>query len=396
MKTIVIIPAGGAGKRLKSHIAKQYLLLDSVPVLVHTLKVFQNSKEIDEIIIALPLDDLVYIRQELIEKYELTKVVNIVAGGNDRQDSVKNCLMAIEGKCDLVVIHDAVRPFITEELIKQVIDAAKKTGAALAGIKAKDTIKEIKEGNIIDATVPRNNLWMAQTPQVFEYELIKQAYKKAYDDKFYGTDDACLVERMGKKVIMVESSYKNIKITTNEDMLVAEALMKIRNKVILRSGIGYDSHRFIAGRKLILGGMEIPYDKGLDGHSDADVIIHAICDAVLGASGIKDIGRHFPDNDPEFKDISSMIILEKVNEIIAAEGFSINNIDATVVMETPKLAPHTAKMVSNLARVLNIPENCVSIKAKTNEGMGFVGRNEGVAVFATAMLTERKKDGSKA
>jgi 2-C-methyl-D-erythritol 2,4-cyclodiphosphate synthase len=137
--------------------------------------------------------------------------------------------------------------------------------------------------------------------------------------------------------------------------------------------------------------VEIPYDKGLDGHSDADVLIHAVCDAVLGASGIKDIGRHFPDNDPEFKDISSMIILEKVNEIIAAEGFSINNVDATVVMETPKLAPHSAKMVSNLARVLNIPENCVSIKAKTNEGMGFVGRNEGVAVFAVAALIERKK-----
>ncbi|MBN1366256.1 MAG: 2-C-methyl-D-erythritol 2,4-cyclodiphosphate synthase [Syntrophaceae bacterium] len=164
----------------------------------------------------------------------------------------------------------------------------------------------------------------------------------------------------------------------------------MRNKAVTRSGIGYDSHRLVSGRKLILGGVKIPFDKGLDGHSDADVLIHAVCDALLGASGIKDIGRHFPDNDPEFKDISSMIILEKVNEIIAAQGFSVNNVDATVVMEKPRLAPYAAKMISNIARVLNIPESCVNVKAKTNEGMGFVGRNEGVAVFAIVTIAERK------
>lgn len=390
MKTVAIIPAAGAGKRLKSHIAKQYLLLNSVPVLVHTLKVFQNSKNIDKIILAVPLDDLVYIRQELVEKYGLTKITNTVAGGKERQDSVRNCLMVIEGKCELVVIHDAVRPFVTEELIKSVVDAAKITGAAVAGIRIKDTIKEIKKDNMVLTTVPRHNLWLTQTPQAFKFKLLKDVYKAAYDENFYGTDDASLVEKMGKKIKMVEGSSENIKITTKEDMLIAEALMKIRNKAVLRSGIGYDSHRLVAERKLILGGVEIPFDKGLDGHSDADVLIHAICDALLGASGIKDIGRHFPDNDPEFKDISSMIILEKVNEIIAAQGFSVNNIDATVVMEKPKLAPYAAKMISNISRVLNIPESCVSVKAKTNEGMGFVGRNEGVAVFAIVTLTERK------
>jgi 2-C-methyl-D-erythritol 4-phosphate cytidylyltransferase/2-C-methyl-D-erythritol 2,4-cyclodiphosphate synthase len=396
MKTVAVIPAGGSGKRLKSHIAKQYLLLDAVPVLVHALRAFQNSQDIDEIIMALPAEDIVHIRQELVEKYGLTKVVNAVAGGLERQDSVKNCLDAIKGECGIVVIHDAVRPFVTEELINKVIEAARVTGAAVAGVKTKDTIKDVKENDIIGGTVPRERLWLAQTPQAFKYELLKEAYKSAYNDKFYGTDDASLVERMGKEVKMVEGFYENIKITTNEDMQTADALMKKRNNAGLRVGFGYDSHRFAADRKLILGGVEIPYEKGLQGHSDADAVIHAVCDALLGAAAAGDIGRHFPDNDPQYKDISSMILLEKVGKIIKVKGFAVNNIDVTVIMEMPKLAPHAAQMVSNIARVLKIDEDCVDIKAKTNEGMGFIGRNEGVAVIASATVIERKKNGSKA
>ena len=163
-----------------------------------------------------------------------------------------------------------------------------------------------------------------------------------------------------------------------------------------RSGIGYDSHRFSAGRKLILGGVEIAFDCGLEGHSDADALIHAICDALLGAAGCGDIGRHFPDSDKRYKDISSIIILERVKKIIEEKGFLINNIDATVVMERPKLAPYAEAMVTNIARTLEVPEADVNIKAKTNEGMGFTGRNEGVAVFANACVTERKANVSKA
>jgi len=396
MKTVAIIPAGGAGKRLKSHIAKQFLMLDNVPVLVHALKVFQESARINEIIIALPPDEIVSVRQELIEKYGLTKIVNVVAGGRERQDSVRNCLFAIKNGCDFVVVHDAVRPFVSEELIKNVIEAAAEAGAASIGVKAKDTIKETGEDNRVSATIPRHNLWLTQTPQAFKYELLKEAFSAADSEKYYGTDDASLVERIGKEVRMVEGSYENIKLTTHEDMLIADALMKKGNKVVLRNGFGYDSHRFAPDRKLILGGVEIPFDKGLWGHSDADALVHAICDALLGAAGHGDIGRHFPDHDQEYKDISSMILLEKVNKMIKAKGFSINNIDATVVMEQPKLAPHAAMMVSNIARVLKIPEDCVNIKAKTNEGMGLTGQNEGVAVFATAAVTERKKDAFKA
>ena len=396
MKTVAIIPAGGVGKRLKAHVAKQYLLLDHVPVLIHTLKVFQKSKVIDNIILALPSDDLVSVRQELIDKYGLTKVTTIVAGGRERQDSVRNCLAAINVKCDVVVIHDAVRPFVTQELIRQVIAAAKITGAASTGVKAKDTIKEIKKDNMIAATIPRQNLWLTQTPQAFKFSLLKDAYQSAYDEKFYGTDDASLVERIGKKVKMIEGSYENIKITTQEDILIADALMKKGSKINFRNGFGYDSHRFASNRKLILGGIKIPFDKGLKGHSDADALIHAICDSLLGAAGCGDIGRHFPDNDLEYKNISSVTLLKRVKIIIESKGFSINNVDSTVVMEAPKLAPYISKMVSKIVLALDIAETSVNIKAKTNEGMGFIGRKEGIAAFAIATVTKRKNDGSKA
>ena len=395
MKTVLIIPAGGAGQRLKSHVAKQYLLLDALPVLVHTLKVFQESPVVDEIILVLPQDDVVHVRQDLIEKYGMSKVVAVVAGGRERQDSVKNGLDAIQGNAGLIIVHDAVRPFVTDQMIGRVVAAARACGAAVTGVQVKDTVKATKDDHMIQSTVPRENLWLTQTPQAFRFDILKDAYRRAYEENFYGTDDAALVERTGKEVKMVEGSYDNIKITTREDMLVAEAFMKKRNTAGIRSGFGYDSHRFADDRKLVLGGVEIPCDRGLDGHSDADALIHAICDALLGAAGAGDIGRHFPDTDPQYKDISSMILLKNVKKILDGKGFRIENIDATVILEVPRLAPYADAIVANIASVLNISEECVNIKAKTNEGMGFTGRREGVAVFAVASLAERMRNGAK-
>jgi 2-C-methyl-D-erythritol 4-phosphate cytidylyltransferase/2-C-methyl-D-erythritol 2,4-cyclodiphosphate synthase len=398
MRTVAIIPAGGVGKRLGSSIAKQYLLLDGVPVLVRTLKIFQQAKVIDEIVLVVPEDDLISARKQLVDKYDLTKVTAIVAGGNERQDSVRNGLSAIVDKCDVVIIHDGVRPLLTEEMLNQVVATAKSDGASSIGVKVKDTVKQTTDDNLVAATLPRNNLWLTQTPQAFAFDVLQRAYDAAASDKFYGTDDASLVERIGVKVKMIAGSYENIKITTPDDLIIAEAFIKnkVGTSMNTRSGFGYDSHRFAAGRKLILGGVEIAFDYGLQGHSDADALIHAIGDALLGASGCGDIGRHFPDSDQAYKDISSIIILERVKKIIGAKGFLINNIDATVVMENPKLAPYAASMVANIARTLEISEAAVNVKAKTNEGMGFTGRNEGVAVFAIACVTERKTNVSKA
>jgi len=390
MKTVAIIPAGGAGKRLKAHVAKQYLLLNQLPVLIHTLQVFQKSKMIDDIVLVLPPDDLASVREELIDKYELTKVKFIVAGGMERQDSVRNALAVLEGNCDLILVHDAVRPLITGKLIRQVAAAAKATGAASLGVKAKDTIKETGKDDIVSVTIPRHNLWLTQTPQAFKFEIFKKAYKKAYDEKFYGTDDASLVERIGVKVKMIAGSYDNIKITTPEDLVMVRALLKNKSggKMQTRIGCGYDSHSFVTGRKLILGGVEIPFKHGLKGHSDADALIHAICDALLGAAGSGDIGRHFPDTDPQYKDISSRVLLGRVRNVVAAKGFTINNIDATIIMEKPKVTSFVDKMIANIAKVLKIPAADINIKAKTNEGMGFVGRGEGIAVSAVVTLNK--------
>ena len=389
MKTVAIIPAGGAGRRLKAGIAKQYLQLEKLPVLVHALKVFEQTAVINEIILVVPESDIKFVREELIIKNALKKVVKIVAGGAKRQDSVRNGLAAVDDQCDIVLVHDGVRPFVTSEIISRVVDVACECQAVAVGVPAKDTIKEIQDDDFVVKTVQRQNLWLVQTPQAFTFAVLKEAYEAAYRDNYYGTDDASLVERIGVRVKMIPGSYENIKITTPEDLIIAEALLKNKfgGEMQMRTGLGYDSHRFVPGRKLILGGIEIPHDQGLQGHSDADALIHAVCDALLGAVGAGDIGRHFPDTDPAYKGISSMILLERVREMIVAKGFSINNIDASIIMEKPKLAPFAGEIAVNIANALNLPAADVNVKAKTNEGMGFVGRKEGIAVFAVATVT---------
>lgn len=395
MKTVAIMPAGGAGRRLKAGTAKQYLNLNGLPVLVHSLKAFDQAVEVDEIILVVPERDVKFVREEIIIKNDLRKVAKIIAGGDERQDSVRNGLAAVNGNCDIVLVHDGVRPFVTGAMIGRVVEVAREFRAAVIGVPAKDTIKETDDNDLVMKTVPRRNLWITQTPQAFQFAVLQKAYEAAYLDKFYGTDDASLVERIGVPVKMVAGSYENIKITTPEDLIIAEALLQSKRGggMKIRTGLGYDSHRFAEGRKLILGGVEIPFEKGLKGHSDADALIHAVCDALLGAAGAGDIGRHFPDTDPAYKDISSAIFLERVKEIIAAEGFCIGNIDISVIMEKPKLAPHVDDISANIAKILNISVTGVNIKAKTNEGMGFTGRNEGIAVFAVATLAERKNNG---
>lgn len=395
MKTVAIIPAGGAGRRLNAGIAKQYLLLDRLPVLVHTLKVFEQATVIDEVILVIPENDIIYVRKELIERNDLRKVAKVVAGGEHRQDSVRNGLAAIDDDCDIVLVHDGVRPFVTEEMINRIVEVVQEFPAAVLGVKSKNTIKETHDDDFVVKTVLRQNLWLVQTPQAFEFAVLQKAYEDAYRDNYYGTDEASLVERIGVKVKMISGSDENIKITTPEDLIIAQALLKIKSegKMQIRTGFGYDSHRFAQGRKLILGGIEIPHDKGLQGHSDADALIHAVCDALLGAAGLGDIGRHFPDTDPACKGLSSMVFLERVKKMITEKEFSVNNIDVTVIMEKPKLAPYAGRIVTNIAAALNISVADVNVKAKTNEGMGFVGGNEGIAVFAITTVTERENNG---
>ena len=331
-----------------------------------------------------------------ISDLPLSKLVKIVPGGRERQDSVRNGLEAVEEGIDLIAVHDGVRPFVSEKTICEAIKAAAEHGAASVGVPVKDTIKTAGTGGsaerIVEKTLDRKSLWITQTPQVFRTEIIREAYRRAYDDGYYGTDDAALVERIGLPVVMVPGTYENIKITTPEDLAYGEFILgrnRIEQKADMKVGIGYDSHRLAEGRKLILGGVEIPHGRGLDGHSDADALVHAVIDALLGAMGEGDIGKHFPDSDPAYKGIYSLELLARVGSALSEKKFAIGNIDVTVLIEEPRLGPFIDAMKKNISRVLGIRAESVNIKAKTDEGMGFVGRREGAAVFAIAHLVSR-------
>jgi 2-C-methyl-D-erythritol 2,4-cyclodiphosphate synthase len=288
-----------------------------------------------------------------------------------------------------VVVHDAVRPFVSQELLEQVIEAAVVHGAAVAGVGVAETIKEVQNGHVIQ-TLERSRLWSIQTPQAFRRSLLLEAHQNRPED-LKATDDAMLVEYLGHEVRVVAGDSYNLKITTPEDLVRAEWLLRREegNEMKaqrMRVGQGVDVHALVEGRKLILGGVHIPFDRGLAGHSDADVLTHAIVDALLGAAGCGDIGRLFPDTDVHYKNIFSLILLEQVRDLLIDRGAKIHNIDAVVMAQKPRLAPHIPTMTDTLARSLRLAPDCVSLKATTTEGLGFAGREEGIMAQAVALL----------
>ena len=275
------------------------------------------------------------------------------------------------------MVHDGARPYVTTRVIEDTIVKTIQAGAAVAAVPVTDTIKEIAPGDVGSiTTLDRSRLYAAQTPQGFEAALIRQAYENAKKEGLSATDDAQLVEMMGHRVALAQGDYANIKITTPSDLPVRQ-----------QAGTGFDAHRLVDGRPLILAGIQIPFEKGLLGHSDADVLTHAIMDALLGAAGMGDIGHHFPDTDEKYRGISSVILLEKVVALIKAKGFSINNVDATLMAQRPKIAPYIPSMTQKLSQVMGMPPGRLNIKATTTEKLGIPGREEGMAAEAVCILT---------
>jgi len=383
MKVSAIITAAGIGKRMAADKPKQFLHIAGKPILFYTLKKFDQCEHISEIIIVTEKGWRVETK-ELAAQANLTKSWKIVAGGAARQDSVNNGLHAVATDTDIVVIHDGVRPLIKKELIDESIKVAAKEGACIIATPIIDTVKKSKKDDVISETIDRRELWGAQTPQTFKYNLIKEAFDKAYEDGFYGTDDASLVERIGEKVSLVTGDRFNIKITTPEDLELANAILQKGRS--MRIGTGYDLHKLIKDRKLIIGGVEIDYELGLLGHSDADVLLHAITDAILGAAGLGDIGKHFPDTDNKYKGANSRELLKTAYALVQEKGLSIENIDATIIAERPKMLPHIEKMRNNISEDLGIKLDQINIKATTSEGLGFIGRKEAIAAEAIALL----------
>jgi 2-C-methyl-D-erythritol 2,4-cyclodiphosphate synthase/2-C-methyl-D-erythritol 4-phosphate cytidylyltransferase len=350
------------------------------PILAHTLSVFESCDVVGEIVIVTGASEI-EAAGELVGRFGFAKVRHMVAGGAHRQDSVNRGLEHVTS--DIVAIHDAARPMVTCEIIERSIEEARRSGACIAAVPVIDTIKSANEQGIVSGTIDRCNLYSIQTPQTFRTELIRRAYEQAFADGFYATDDAALVERIGENVVIVEGSYDNIKITTPSDVELAS--MKLGGGE-QRTGLGFDVHALVEGRKLILGGLEISHEKGLAGHSDADVLVHAIMDALLGAAALGDIGRLFPDSNAAYKGISSMALLARVGKLLAQNGWLVVNIDAVVICERPKIAPHVPKMVRGIAESLNTEPDKISVKGTTTEKLGFTGRGEGIACQAVATV----------
>ena len=287
-------------------------------------------------------------------------------------------------------IHDGARPLVTAEVIARTLESAKKYGSGVAAVPLKDTVKRVNEGGVVVDTPPRDALRAVQTPQTFEAELIRRAHA-AYALGERATDDAALAERMGVKVRLTEGDVENIKLTTPEDMLLARQVILRREgqkeeKPMVRIGHGYDVHRLTEDRKLILCGVEIPYTLGLLGHSDADVALHALMDALLGAAALGDIGRHFPDTDPAYKGADSGKLLDHVVALLEEKGYAVGNVDVTIICQRPKLKDYIEQMRQNVARHLKVDADCVNIKATTTEKLGFEGEGLGISSHAVACI----------
>jgi 2-C-methyl-D-erythritol 4-phosphate cytidylyltransferase / 2-C-methyl-D-erythritol 2,4-cyclodiphosphate synthase len=416
-----IIAAGGRGQRFGTAVPKQLFSIGGRSILERSVRAFLAHPLIDEVVVALPAD-LVAAPPAFLQSTH--KPLRIIPGGEKRSRSVAEAFRHTAQHADIVVVHDAARPFVSSDLIRRTVEAAAESGAALAALPARDTVKMAAESAgervpslshdvadqrrmFVRETLPREAIFLAQTPQAFRRDLLREAM--ALDED--ATDEAALVEKIGHSVRLVVGEPSNIKVTVPEDIAIAEAIARSQEAAVgsphsvrsesaprqgewvaaLRIGLGYDLHRLVKGRRLILGGVEIPFERGLHGHSDADAICHAVTDAVLGAAAAGDIGRHFPDGSAEWAGASSLNLLRRASAIVRDSGYAVANVDVVVIAERPKLGPYIDAMCRQVAGALDLPATRVAIKGKTNEGVGELGRNEAIAVHAVALLVRTQQ-----
>lgn len=383
--TGAILVAAGRGRRMGA-VAKPFLPLGGRTVLERALHALTLPAEVHAAVVVAPHD-------QVAEAGRLAaafpKVTAVVPGGEERQDSVAAGLDALPS-VEWVVVHDAARPLLTPALVRRVLHAARPSGAATAAIAARDTVKVASAG-VVRQTLDRDTIWLTQTPQAFRAALLREAHDRARRDGVRATDDAALVETMGVAVRIVEGEVLNLKVTTPEDLAIAEAVVRRwEGAEDRRTGIGYDVHRLMAGRRLVLGGIEIPYERGLAGHSDADVILHAIMDALLGAAGLPDIGQHFPSEDIRYRDADSRTLLREVVARLHQAGYTPAQVDVVILAEAPRLASYLPGMRRVIAEVLAIEERAVGLKATTTEGLGAIGRGEGIAAQAIVTVIRQR------
>jgi 2-C-methyl-D-erythritol 4-phosphate cytidylyltransferase / 2-C-methyl-D-erythritol 2,4-cyclodiphosphate synthase len=401
MHATAIIAAGGRGRRLGAAVPKQLLDLGGRPMLQWSLDAFLASERVRDVIVVGP-PEWVDAPPPCLRR----PGVRLVPGGDRRQDSVANGFDAVSEASEVVLIHDAARPFVESKTIERAIDAAAESGAAVVAVQARDTVKWSPADDslrgidavdqthrVVERTMARESVFLAQTPQAFRRAVLADAVALGRGGA-EGTDEASLAEQAGHRVRIVTGSVRNMKVTTAEDLAMAEALVRAvdrrpagdRGLHAIRVGSGYDLHRLVEGRPLVLGGVAIPFVRGLAGHSDADALCHAVTDAILGAASQGDIGQHFPDSSERWRGVSSVDLLRRAAAIVAGLGYQVVNVDATVIAERPTLGPYRAAMAAGLAAALGVEPSAVSVKAKTNEGVDAAGRGEAIAVHAVALL----------
>ncbi|HIM78212.1 MAG TPA: bifunctional 2-C-methyl-D-erythritol 4-phosphate cytidylyltransferase/2-C-methyl-D-erythritol 2,4-cyclodiphosphate synthase [Rhodospirillales bacterium] len=376
-RTVALVVGAGEGQRFGGELPKQYHLLAGVAVMRRSLKAFMDHPDVSAVQAVIHPN-----HHELYDAAVQGLALPVpVDGGATRQGSVLNGLESLNAdEPSTVLIHDAARPLVDPGVISRVLAALQTSPGAIPALAVADTLKR-SDGQFVETTVDRQGLWRAQTPQGFHYQNILAAHRQAGGDEL--TDDAAVAERAGLAVAIVEGSEDNVKVTRTGDMVRAERILGAGET---RTGLGFDVHRFGPGDHVMLCGVKVPHEFGLEGHSDADVGLHAVTDALLGAIGEGDIGTHFPPSDPQWKGTESDIFLRHAGDMIAGKGGRISNIDVTLICEQPKIGPHRAAMIKRMAEILSITEHRISIKATTTERLGFTGRGEGIAAQAAATV----------
>ncbi len=380
-----IIVGAGSGLRVGGPLPKQFLSLRGRPILNWSVDAFLKAESVKGIVVVVPKEYLEHARKHLEREINGSKSLNIVAGGETRQESVFRGIRALPLDVEWIAVHDAVRPFVTSQLIAATFTLAKQAGAAIPTVAIHDTLIHVDDSDILVKPITRQAVRRSQTPQIFRAEILAECHERANQEGLLFSDDATLVNYFNHRVATFPHYGENRKITTPQDLEKITMQSSAKGPGI-RCGIGIDTHPLVEGRALFLGGVRFEGDRGLDGHSDADVLCHAICDALLGAAALGDIGQFFPDTDPAYKDAKGRTLLEETAQMVRKAGYEISFVDGTVIAESPRIYAHREQMRENIAQALSIDTDCVSVKATTTEKLGYLGRGEGVSSQAIATL----------
>lgn len=381
MKTIAVLVAGGAGRRMGGALPKQFLPLAGRPILDRSLDALLASPRVDGVVLVVPPDAPDALRSGCRRR---DRVIAVVDGGDERQDSVGLGIEAVPPDAEIILVHDAVRPFVPRELLDRCVEGAAAHGAVVPVVPVAETVKAWDPERGTLTTGDRSALFRAQTPQAFRASVLREAYRRAATEGRRGTDDASLVEAIGHPVVAVPGDEENIKITVPAELRMAAGL--VGEAPDIRIGLGGDAHRLVPGRALWLGGVRVEHHLGLLGHSDGDVLLHAVADAIYGALGDRDIGCHFPPGREETRGIASREIVSHARARMIERGYGLAGLDSVIVCEEPKIAPVADAIRESIAGMLEVPADRVGVKGKTTEGMGFEGRREGISAWAVAML----------